>query len=166
MIWTDWVIVGIIALSGLLSLKRGFLREAMSLITWVVAFVLARLFSGVLSTHIAPFLPDPAAGLMAAFAILFVLTLLCGSLIQMLIIALVRATGLSATDRLLGVGFGVVRGGLVVIVMVALLRMTPVAANDWWQSSSLIPHFVLLEGWTKDMAKQIGAAIWSASSAG
>lgn len=166
MIWTDWVIVGIIALSGLLSLKRGFLREAMSLITWVVAFVLARLFSGVLSTHITSFLPDPAAGLMAAFAILFVLTLLCGSLIQMLIIALVRATGLSATDRLLGVGFGVVRGGLVVIVMVALLRMTPVAANDWWQSSSLIPHFVLLEGWTKDMAKQIGAAIWSASSAG
>lgn len=166
MIWTDWVIVGIIALSGLLSLKRGFLREAISLITWVVAFILARLFSGVLSTHIAPFLPDPAASLMAAFAILFVLTLLCGSLIQMLIIALVRATGLSATDRLLGVGFGVVRGGLVVIVMVALLRMTPVAANDWWQSSSLIPHFVLLEGWTKDMAKQIGAAIWSASSAG
>jgi len=166
MIWTDWVIVGIIALSGLLSLKRGFLREAMSLITWVVAFVIARLFSGVLSAHIAPFLPDPAASLMAAFAILFVLTLLCGSLIQMLIIALVRATGLSATDRLLGVGFGVVRGGFVVIVTVALLRMTPVAANDWWQSSSLIPHFVLLEGWTKDMAKQIGAAIWSASSAG
>ncbi len=166
MIWTDWVIVGIIALSGLLSLKRGFLREAMSLITWVVAFILARLFSGVLSTHMAPFLPDPVASMMAAFATLFVLTLLCGSLIQMLIIALVRATGLSATDRLLGVGFGVVRGGLVVIVMVALLRMTPVAANDWWQSSSLIPHFVLLEGWTKDMAKQIGAAIWSASSAG
>lgn len=166
MIWTDWVIVGIIALSGVLSLKRGFLREAMSLITWVVAFILARLFSGVLSSHIAPFLPDPAASLMLAFAILFVLTLLCGSLIQMLVTALVRATGLSATDRLLGVGFGVVRGGLVIIVTVALLRMTPVAANDWWQSSTLIPHFVLLEGWTKDMAQQLGAAIWNASSAG
>jgi len=166
MIWTDWVIVGIIALSGLLSLKRGFLREAMSLITWIAAFILARLFSAVLSTQLTPFLPDPTASLMAAFAILFVLTLVSGSLIQLVITALVNASGVSATDRILGVGFGVVRGGIVVIVMVALLRMTPVAANDWWQSSSLIPHFVLLEGWTKDMAKQLGAAIWSASSAG
>ncbi|HSG03459.1 MAG TPA: CvpA family protein [Marinobacterium sp.] len=164
--WTDWVIIGIIALSGLLSLKRGFMREAMSLISWIVAFILARLFSGVLSTHLVPFLPDPAAAMMAAFAILFVATLLVCSLIQMLIIALVRATGLSATDRLLGVGFGVVRGGLVVVVIVALLRMTPVATNEWWQSSNLIPHFVLLEGWTKDMAKQLGMAIWDVSSSG
>ena len=162
--WTDWVIVGIIALSGLLSLKRGFLREAMSLISWIVAFILARLFAGVLSTHLTSFLPDQSAALMAAFAVLFAATLLVGSLIQMLVIALVRATGLSATDRLLGVGFGAVRGGLVIVVMVALLRVTPVATNEWWQSSSLIPHFVLLEGWTKDMAKQLGAAIWDASS--
>jgi membrane protein required for colicin V production len=59
-----------------------------------------------------------------------------------------------------------VRGGLVIVVIVALLRMTPVASNDWWQGSTLIPHFVLLEGWTKEMAKQLGIAIWSASSAG
>lgn len=166
MIWTDWVIIGIIALSGLLSLKRGFLREAMSLITWIAAFVLARLFSPVLSAQLTPFMPDPSASLMAAFAVLFILTLLAGSLIQLLIFAIVRATGLSATDRLLGVGFGVVRGGLVIVVIVALLRMTPVASNDWWQGSTLIPHFVLLEGWTKEMAKQLGIAIWSASSAG
>lgn len=166
MIWTDWVIISIITLSGLLSLKRGFLREAMSLITWVAAFVLARLFSPVLSVQLSTFIADPAASLMAAFAILFILTLLAGSLIQLLIFALVRATGLSATDRLLGVGFGVVRGALVIIVMVALFRMTPVASNDWWQNSSLIPHFVLLEGWTKDMARQLGMAIWSASGPG
>src|SRR5210317_2636553 len=96
--WTDWVIVGIIALSGLLSLKRGFLREAMSLISWIVAFILARLFAGVLSTHLTSLLPDQSVALIAAFAILLVATLLVGSLIQMLVIALVRATGLSATD--------------------------------------------------------------------
>lgn len=166
MIWTDWVIIAIVALSGMLSLKRGFLREAMSLIIWVAAFIIARLFSGALSGHIAEYLPDPAASHMAAFALLFILTLLCGSLIQMLIFALVRVTGLSATDRLLGVGFGVIRGGLVVIVMVALLRMTPVSEADWWLGSTLIPHFVLLEGWTKDMAKQLGMAIWNASHSG
>lgn len=161
--WTDWVILVIVAISGLLSLRRGFLREALSLVTWIAAFVIARLFSAPLSASLTDIIQDPSVRFMVAFAVLFILTLIAGSLLQLIAIALVRATGLSATDRLLGVGFGVVRGGLVIVVIVALLRVTPVVDDSWWQSSTLIPHFVLLEGWTKEMAKELGGAIWSAS---
>lgn len=161
--WADWVILGIVAISGLFSLKRGFLREALSLVTWIAAFIIARLFSAQLSLSLADMIQDPSVRFMVAFAVLFMLTLIAGSLLQLIAIALVRATGLSATDRLLGVGFGVVRGGLVIVVIVALLRVTPVVDDSWWQGSTLIPHFVLLEGWTKEMAKELGSAIWSAS---
>lgn len=164
MIWTDWVILGIVAISGLLSLKRGFLREALSLITWVAAFVVARLFSYSLSLHLSNYIQDPTLSFMASFAILFGLVLILGSLIQMLVAALVKATGLSATDRFLGIGFGAVRGGLLIVVLVALLGDSQVAQQSWWQKSSLIPHFELLEGWTKEMAKELGSAIWNAGS--
>ncbi|MEY3038196.1 CvpA family protein [Marinobacterium sp. LSUCC0821] len=164
MIWTDWVILGIVGISALFSLKRGFVREALSLITWVSAFIIGRLFSSQLSIYLTDYIDTPSLRVLAAFGILFVLTLIAGSLVAMLVTALVSATGLSATDRILGMGFGVVRGGLLVVIIVMLLGMTPVTEDQWWQDSQLIPHFVLMEEWTKETAKQLGGAIWSMSN--
>ena len=164
MIWTDWLIIGIVAVSSLLSLKRGFIREALSLVTWVSAFIVARLFATSLSTYLVGYVETPSLRMLAAFAALFVLTLIVGALVGKLITALVSATGLSATDRILGMGFGAVRGGLVVVVIVALLGLTPATEDQWWKDSQLIPHFVLMEEWTKETAKEIGGVIWTLSS--
>lgn len=164
MIWTDWLIIGIVAVSSLLSLKRGFLREALSLVTWVSAFIIARLFATSLSAYLVNYIETPSLRMLAAFAALFVLTLIVGALVGKLITALISATGLSATDRILGMGFGAVRGGLVVVVIVALLGLTPAVEDQWWKDSQLIPHFVLMEEWTKETAKEIGGVIWTLSS--
>lgn len=164
MIWTDWLIIGIVAVSSLFSLKRGFIREALSLVTWVSAFIVARLFATSLSTYLVGYIETPSLRMLAAFAALFVLTLIVGALVGKLITALVSATGLSATDRILGMGFGAVRGGLVVVVIVALLGLTPATEDQWWKDSQLIPHFVLMEEWTKETAKEIGGVIWTLSS--
>ncbi|MBS98545.1 MAG: colicin V production CvpA [Oceanospirillaceae bacterium] len=159
--WADWVIIAIIAISSLLSLKRGFVKEAVSLASWVAAFIVARLFSASLAVILEPYIETVSLRLLAAFAILFVITLIVGALVGMLFSALVSATGLSATDRVLGMGFGAVRGGLVVVVIVALLGMTPAVQDHWWLDSSLIPHFVLLEGWTRAVASDVGQMIWN-----
>ncbi|GGB90483.1 hypothetical protein GCM10011352_15640 [Marinobacterium zhoushanense] len=159
--WADWVILAIVVISSVLSLRRGFVREAVSLASWVLAFVVARLFATSLSVVLQDYIATPSLRLMAAFAILFIITLIVGALIGMLIGALVSATGLSATDRVLGIGFGAVRGALVVVVIVALLGMTPAVQDSWWQDSSLIPHFVLMEGWTRAVASDVGQMIWN-----
>ena len=164
MIWTDWVILGVIALSSLLSLKRGFVREALSLMTWVSAFIVARLFANSLSFYLIDYIDTASLRMLTAFGVLFVLTLIVGSLVAMLVTALVSATGLSATDRVLGMGFGAVRGGLVIVIIVALLGLTPAVDDRWWSESQLIPHFMLMEEWTKETAKEIGGVIWSLSS--
>ncbi len=158
--WADWVILAIIAISSLLSLRRGFVREAVSLATWVVAFIVARLFATSLAVVLQDYIDTPSLQLLAAFAILFVITLIVGALVGMLIGALVSATGLSATDRVLGIGFGAVRGALVIVVIVALLGMTPAVQDSWWLESNLIPHFVLLEDWTRAVASDVGQVIW------
>ncbi len=159
--WADWTILAIIAISGLMSLKRGFVREAISLLTWVTAFVMARLFSPSLSVLLEPYIQTPSLRLVSAFAILFIITLIAGALVGALFSALVNATGLTNSDRVLGMGFGAVRGGLVIVVIVALLGMTPAVQDRWWLESELIPHFVLLEGWTRQVASDVGQMIWN-----
>lgn len=159
--WADWTIIAIIAVSSLMSLKRGFVKEAISLLTWVSAFVLARLFSPSLSVLLDAYIATLSLRLLTAFAILFVITLIAGALVGALFSALVDATGLTSSDRVLGMGFGAVRGGLVVVVIVALLGMTPAVQDYWWSESQLIPHFVLLEDWTRQVASDVGEAIWN-----
>ncbi len=159
--WADWVILAILAVSSLLSLRRGFIKEALSLVTWVAAFIVARLFTNQLSTLLADQLQTPSARVAAAFILLFVATLIVGALVSHLIGLLIRATGLSATDRVLGMGFGLARGALVVVVLVAMLGMTPVVQDPWWSSSQLIPHFVMMEDWTRTLGSDVARMIMS-----
>ena len=160
--WADWTILAIIGISSLFSLKRGFVREAVSLFTWVSAFIIARLFSESLSILLQPYIETPSVRLAAGFAILFIAALVIGALINKLIGALVDATGLTGTDRILGIGFGAVRGGLIVVAIVALIGLSPAVYDRWFKESQLIPHFVLMEAWTKDMASDVGRLIWNA----
>ncbi len=159
--WADWVVVAIIVISGLLSLRRGFVKEALSLITWVAAFIVARVFTDNMSSLLTNYIDTPSARVIAAFAVLFIITLIIGALVNKLIGMLVEATGLTSTDRLLGMVFGLARGGLLVVVIVALLGMTPVIQDRWWQESELIPHFALMEGWTRNLASDASDAIMS-----
>ncbi len=150
--WADWVILAVIVVSSLISLKRGFVKEALSLATWIAAFVVARLFTDNMSALLAGYIDTPSARVVAAFVLLFVATLFAGALINNLIGLLVRATGLSGTDRVLGMVFGIARGGVLVVVLVALLGLTPVIQDRWWQQSTLIPHFAVMEEWTQNLA--------------
>ena len=149
LIWIDWVIIAVITISTLISLRRGFVREALSLVTWVMAFIVARTFHPQMQSLLASTVETPMVRLVAAFAILFVGTLIVGAIINGMIGHLVRATGLSATDRVLGMGFGLLRGIMVVVVGIALLRFTPLAEDTWWQSSVMIDRLSVLEDWSR-----------------
>lgn len=144
--WADWAIIAILTLSALISLKRGFVKEAMSLAIWVVALVVASIFSPKLAPLLAAYIDAPSLQQMAAFSSLFIATLLIGGAVNYLLATLIKATGLSGTDRMLGVIFGLVRG--LIIVMVILLygpKLIPVAEDLWWQESALIPKFLGFE---------------------
>ena len=149
--WVDWAIIAIIAISSLISLKRGFVKEALSLVTWIIAGVVAWMFGGALSQHLTEFIEMPSARVIAGCAILFVATLLVGALVNFLISELVRVTGLSGTDRFLGMVFGGARGALLVVVLTGLLSLAPVHQVPWWQQASLLPHFLMVADWSKNL---------------
>ena len=84
-----------------MSFMRGFVREAFSLITWLTAFLLQASFMSNLSVHLTAF-ADPVVRDICAVIGLFVATLMLGGLINYIIGQMVNKTGLSGTDRLLG----------------------------------------------------------------
>ncbi|WP_313305766.1 CvpA family protein [Stutzerimonas balearica] len=149
--WVDWGIIAVIAVSSLISLKRGFVKEALSLLTWIVAGVVAWMFGGALSHHLEEFIATPSARVIAACAILFVATLLVGALVNFLIGELIRVTGLSGTDRFLGMVFGAARGALLIVVVAGLVSLAPVHEHLWWRESALLPHFLLVADWSKNL---------------
>ncbi|MGB0732617.1 MAG: CvpA family protein [Pontibacterium sp.] len=160
--WADWAIVGVIGISCLLSLRNGFVKEALSLATWAAALFIAFTFVVPMDAVLESYISTPSLRRLAAFGILFVLTLIAGALISQLVAMLVKATGLSATDRILGLGFGAARGALVVVVLIMLAGQTPATQDIWWQESQLIPHFALMVDWTRDVASEIYSALWNA----
>jgi membrane protein required for colicin V production len=150
MIWVDWVIIGIIALSGLIGLLRGLVREALSLIAWAAAIWVALSFSHYVAGLLVKQISAPSVRLIVAFAALFVITLILAALVNYLIAKLVDKTGLSGTDHMLGVFFGIARGVVLVAIIVLLAGATPLPKDPWWRQSVLIEDFQNMALWLRD----------------
>ncbi len=139
----DWVMVGVLVISMVISFFRGFVREALSLGTWVAAAIIARLFAENVSTLLVPYIELASLRLGAAYLLLVAGTLIVGALVNNLVTAFVQMTGLAGTDRFFGMFFGLARGGVVIVLVVAgLYYLTPFPEDPWWQQSVLLPHVI------------------------
>ena len=145
--WIDYTIIAIIALSVLISVMRGFVREVISLVIWVAAIAVSFIFYRYIANLMVNIIHSDEVRLIVSFVGLFLATLVLGMLINYLIGQLVSNTGLSGTDRVLGIIFGIARGILVVVLMMMLVGLTPFAKESSWQESVLVPHFQPLESW-------------------
>lgn len=151
LIWIDWCIIGLIFLSGAISLWRGFFRECLSVIIWIIAVIVAWLFADQLSSVFANVISSYPVRFAIAVIILAVMVLVMGALVSFLISKLITATGLSGSDRLLGVIFGIIRGVVVTTILVGVLVSMPVHNTSWWQSSVLIPKFEQVAAWSQEV---------------
>lgn len=152
----DYVIIAIVTISTLLSLYRGFAVEAISLASWVAAFVIARLFSTPLGYLLSDYLDPPSMREPVAFAALFIATLIVAALIKRLLKEVVSVSGLSAMDRIMGMAFGALRGVILLVFGMGLLsRLFEVDNDPWWKESLLIPHVMLVEDWTYNLANDM-----------
>jgi membrane protein required for colicin V production len=151
--WFDFTILGIIVFSAVISVVRGFVKEAISLLVWLSAFFIASQFY----LNLAQFLTqinDTMIRNGVAVAILFIGTLIAGALINYVVSQLVKATGLSGTDRVLGAVFGALRGVLVVSATLFFLdTFTPADSSIWWTQSVLVPEFAFIIEWFFEFVK-------------
>ena len=145
--WLDYAIIAVIALSTVISLMRGFVKEAISLAVWFAALFIASQFYADLAVYFTK-INDDLIRNGAAIAVLFVVTLILGALVNHVIGQLVQATGLSGTDRALGAVFGGLRGILIASALLFFLdTFTPSASSTWWEESVLVPEFAVIIEW-------------------
>ena len=133
--WVDLALLGVLALSTLVGVMRGFVFEVLSLAGWIAAYFAAHWAA----PQLAPQLPIGTSGsalnYAAAFAIVFLLVVIVWSIAAGLLRRLIHATPLSAFDRLLGAGFGFARGVILLIVVATLVSLTPLARHPQWTQS-------------------------------
>lgn len=135
--WVDGVLGLLLLVSVVVGLVRGFVFEVLSLAGWFVAFFAARWGAPQVAPSLPVGEPGSALNLGASFAIVFVLALLVWSLASRLVRLVVQATPLSVPDRLLGAGFGLLRGTVIVLAVATLVGFTPAERSAAWRESRI-----------------------------
>jgi membrane protein required for colicin V production len=139
MTWVDYAIVGICVASGAFGFWRGFVKEAVSLVTWLLALLLAWQGAWMIEGRLGEWSAAPELRIWAARAIVFIVVLVIGGLIAWALRALIRSSGLSSTDRSLGAVFGVGRGALLVGLLAMLVEIAGLHDEAWWGDARLRP---------------------------
>ncbi|MDQ2989001.1 MAG: CvpA family protein [Pseudomonadota bacterium] len=135
----DYLVLFVLLASVVISTMRGLVKEILSLVSWVVAFVVANAYGAQLAPMLPAMIPGEAVRLMVAFVALFLGVRVLMGLLTLAIDALVKASGLSLADRGLGGLFGLARGIVIVLFAVILSGMTSIPQQDFWKDALLSP---------------------------
>ncbi len=154
----DYLFLAVVILSILFSFWRGFVREALTLLTWAGAIVFAALFCADFASYFLQSIHAMSLRLLTAFVLIFLLILIIGSILSKLLSNLVKKSGLGSTDRSIGVLFGLVRGLLVVAVIVMLANFSHFSESPTWKASALVPTFELMVNWLHQQVRDILSA--------
>lgn len=156
-----WTIIDLLVGLGLLlstvvGIWRGLVTEVMSLAAWVVAYFLAQWFGPDMAGSVPVGLPGSSVNLAAGMVVVFVLAWLAWALISWAISKVIRASALSAADRALGAGFGLMRGVIVALLVCTVVNMTPLSKWQVWQASRSVAWLdVLLKGLRPVLPEQV-----------
>lgn len=131
----DYIVLAIVAASVVLGIWRGMVGELIALVAWVLAFFAAKFWGAEVARLFLTSIADPALRIVAAWVAVFIVVLVVMALLRLAVHGMLKALGLSLTDRLLGVVFGLARGLVIVLVLVAVGGMTMAPKEKWWSEA-------------------------------
>ena len=139
MTWLDYAVAGVFAASLVVGAWRGLVREVVSILGWVIAFLAANLFAGPLGPVMPQAIPSPELRIAAAYVAIFAGSLMATALVGLLLSRIVKAVGLGGVDRMLGAFFGAVRGLLIVLAAALVAGLTGAPRQSFWRDSASGP---------------------------
>jgi len=150
----DYLILVVLVFSMLLGMYRGFVRESIALLSWLCGLWLAWRYAPLLEPLLGGAVGHPPVSTWVARTLIVMATVILGWIIAGLLGYLLRHSGLSlAVDRLLGLFFGAVRGGVVISAFVLLAQFSQLDQVKWWKKSTLLPYATECAGWIQAFAE-------------
>lgn len=150
----DLLILSVLAISVLLGLVRGFVREAIALLAWLGGMWLAWRYAPLLEPYLGGAVGDPPVSTWTARALIVLSVLIVGWLVAGILSHLLQHSGLSIlVDRILGATFGFLRGVVVVAVFVLLAQFVELTQVGWWRESRLLPYASEIASWIQTFAE-------------
>ncbi|MBI3560744.1 MAG: CvpA family protein [Gammaproteobacteria bacterium] len=147
MTWVDFLIIGVVLVSAVIGLVRGFVKEALSIVGWIASLLIAWQFTDGLANLLSNWIKTPNLQFLVGFVTLFLLSMLIFALIIFFATKLIQRTGLTAADRTIGIVFGVLRGVFVVLLLVGVAGLTTLPQSDGWRGSLTVNRFQTLTVW-------------------
>lgn len=135
MVGLDWILAAVLVLSLLLGAWRGLVYEALSLLAWVAAFVLAQWYAPDVAARMPLAGASEPVRYAVGFVAVFIAAAFAGGLVAWLAKKLVEAIGLRPVDRVLGAAFGLLRGMVLLLAIAVVVNVTALKSSEWWQSS-------------------------------
>jgi len=142
MTWLDYAVAGVFAVSLVVGAWRGLVREVLSILGWVIAFLAANLLAGPVGLMMPQAIPSPELRIAAAYVAVFLGSLIVTALLGLLLSKIVQAAGLGGVDRMLGALFGAARGLLIVLAAALLAGLTSAPRQSFWRDSASGPFLV------------------------
>jgi len=135
----DFAVIAIVGLSVVFAIWRGVVREALSLLSWLIAFFAAKFFAPSVAVWYAPLSNNESVRIGAAWGTVFIVVLILVGIVGLLLSGTLKAIGLGGLDRLLGALFGLTRGLLVVTIVALLAGLTSLPKTEDWQKATTRP---------------------------
>lgn len=145
--WVDLIILAIIGLSIITGLIRGFVKELIGLCIWVLALWLAYNYYGALDPLLSKYIADHNIRMIAGFVSILLVILISGGLTNALLGYILKRSGLSSTDRILGMAFGFLRGVFVVALIMVVVKITSLPEAEYMSNSRLYAKFDPVVAW-------------------
>ena len=152
----DVFILVVLLGSTLMGLMRGFVREAVCLVFWVVAVWAAWKFGPLVEPHLGGLLADPNVAPWIGRLVVLVLVLLAGAVVGMLLSYFTRSLGLGVMDRIFGLLFGILRGMVLVGLIIIGGELLHLNQEAWWNRSKLVPYGETVGDWLRAMVGEKG----------
>jgi membrane protein required for colicin V production len=143
--------------STLIGALRGFIREAASLVFWVLAIWASWKFGPLVVPHLGGLLANPNVAPWVGRLVVLILVLLVGWLVGLLLTYFTRTMGLGALDRVIGVLFGILRGMVLVGLLVIGGELLQLNQESFWTHSRLIPFAETIGDWLRNLVGEQGA---------
>jgi membrane protein required for colicin V production len=152
----DVLIVFILLGSTIIGLLRGFVREAVSLVFWIIAIWAAWKLGPTIEPHLGGLLADPKVAPWVGRLVVLVLVLLVGWVVGLLLSYFTRTLGLGLMDRVLGLLFGILRGLVLIGLVIIGGELLHMNQEEWWSRSKLIPYGETVGDWLRAMVGEKG----------